>query len=602
MIAATTRRRLVAGLLVPALWLALLAGIGAAGWRSHTQLVASAAQVQGTQRALTLLAGLMVAMTDAEAVQRGDSLSADASFVEPLQRARTDVDASLAGLRTLLASQPETYSRLIALGPLLTQRFDALAAAVEQRRRGSTPAQTLAASVEGRRLHDKVRVAVAELRQRVEADLVQLQRRSEDTAARALNVVWLGTGAALLLGAYALWRLRRDLRALRTSEAAREAGAQREAALAAELQRVFDLAPDAVCLLDAEGRFARAGAGCERLWGWRADELAGRTWLDLVLPDDRARSRATAARVLAGAPRLELRNRCQRKDGVALPVLWSLGGSDDGASLFCVARDLTETEALRDAGAQQASALRDGAAELAQASARAAAADRLKAAFLSNMSHELRTPLNAIIGGTDVLRQGLAGAVTTEQQKQLDAMLASARHLLVIVNDVLDVARIEAGEVTLPSAPFDLWETTRKVAAALRAQAERKGLVLEVELDRDLPLARGDARRVEQMLRNLLDNAIKFTARGHVTVGARAQPDARLRVTVADTGIGIAEADLPQLFKPFRPLDTRAVRQHEGAGLGLALSQRLARLMGGDIEVQSTPGQGSTFTLWLPAA
>lgn len=249
-------------------------------------------------------------------------------------------------------------------------------------------------------------------------------------------------------------------------------------------------------------------------------------------------------------------------------------------------------------------------AELEQARDRAQSADRIKSAFLATMSHELRTPLNSIIGFTGVLQQGLAGPLTAEQRKQLGMVRASARHLLALINDVLDISKIEAGQLAVEREPFDLRASIEKAVASVRPQADAKGLALHLRIADGIGTMTGDARRVEQVLLNLLSNALKFTDRGAITVTAEPLPgpgggDAAgrrpaVRIRVDDTGCGIRPEDMARLFRPFEQIDGGLTRQHDGTGLGLAISQRLAALMGGAIEAESRWQQGSRFALTLP--
>lgn len=250
-------------------------------------------------------------------------------------------------------------------------------------------------------------------------------------------------------------------------------------------------------------------------------------------------------------------------------------------------------------------------ADLEAACVRAESADQVKTAFLATMSHELRTPLNSIIGFTSIVLQGLAGPLTDEQRKQLEMVRTSARHLLALVSDLLDISRVESGLVTIASAPFDLRRSVTRVVESIRTQARVKGLALHVAIEPGLDQMLGDERRFEQILLNLLSNAIKFTQRGEVEVsldsvdGADlpdAEPGQRaVRLRVRDTGIGIRAEDMPLLFQPFRQLDSGLARAHEGSGLGLAICRRLAGLMGGYIRVESEFGRGSTFVVTLPA-
>ncbi|RZU38729.1 PAS domain S-box-containing protein [Fluviicoccus keumensis] len=243
--------------------------------------------------------------------------------------------------------------------------------------------------------------------------------------------------------------------------------------------------------------------------------------------------------------------------------------------------------------------------DLSEATERARSADRLKSAFLATMSHELRTPLNSIIGFTGIILLELAGPLNEEQKKQLGMVQVSARRLLELINDVLDISRIEAGEMRMAAEPFDLAASARKVVAMIEPLAEKKGLALVARVADNLPALTGDARRVEQILLNLLGNAVKFTEAGTVTLTVEAAADDRVkgpavRLRVADTGIGIKPEDMSWLFQPFRQVDSALSRTHDGTGLGLAICRRLATLMGGVIDAESIWEQGSVFTVTLP--
>ncbi len=248
--------------------------------------------------------------------------------------------------------------------------------------------------------------------------------------------------------------------------------------------------------------------------------------------------------------------------------------------------------------------------DLAAAKVRAEAADRIKSAFLATMSHELRTPLNSILGFTGIVLKGMAGPLNPEQTKQLGMVQGSARHLLDLINDVLDISKIEAGQLEVRSAPFDLRASIERVAASVMPFADKKGLKLRVTVPPVREEMVSDQRRFEQILINLTNNAIKFTDRGEVALTveiiddpnfARSEkPSSLARICVVDTGIGIAPEDLPKLFQPFRQVDSGLQRQHEGTGLGLAICRRLTDLLGGTIRADSAPEQGSTFTLLLP--
>ncbi|HLZ18218.1 MAG TPA: ATP-binding protein, partial [Smithellaceae bacterium] len=289
-------------------------------------------------------------------------------------------------------------------------------------------------------------------------------------------------------------------------------------------------------------------------------------------------------------------------------LLMSLGGS-----IVLKHQVNARTHELRQINKEMEQRIIERTAQLAVAKEKAEAADRIKSAFLATMSHELRTPLNSIIGFTGIILQGLAGPLNAEQQKQMSMVKASAQHLLSLINDVLDISKIEAGQLQVHHEPFDLRAVIEKAVAVLKPAAEKKGLSLNVHVAPEVQKAFGDQRRVEQVLLNLLTNAVKFTELGNVTLtadilpagnrpntGRADEPAPVVRVRVTDTGIGIRPEDLRELFQPFRQIDTGLARKNEGTGLGLAICRRLAELMDGEINAQSDWGRGSTFEFILP--
>jgi signal transduction histidine kinase len=227
-------------------------------------------------------------------------------------------------------------------------------------------------------------------------------------------------------------------------------------------------------------------------------------------------------------------------------------------------------------------------------------ATRHKSEFLANMSHELRTPLNAVIGFSEVLLERMFGDVNDKQEEYLNDILGSGRHLLSLINDILDLSKIEAGRMELNVATFDLPQAIEQALTLVRERATRRSIALGVGIDEGLGPVEGDERKIKQVLLNLLSNAIKFTPEGG-RVEVHAKPVAgRVEISVSDTGIGIAPEDQEAVFDEFRQVGTDSATKREGTGLGLTLARRFVELHGGRLWVKSAPGQGSTFTLSLP--
>ncbi len=256
-------------------------------------------------------------------------------------------------------------------------------------------------------------------------------------------------------------------------------------------------------------------------------------------------------------------------------------------------------EALREAHDALERRVADRTVELSAANERLKELDRLKSQFLASMSHELRTPLNSIIGFTSLLRRGLSGAVNEEQAKQLGIVQSSASHLLELINDLLDVSRIEAGKADLRCEPFDFVEVMNDAVRTMLPIAGQKGLPIFTEVQEPVIPMYGDRKRTVQILLNLVSNAVKFTASGSIKIVAEPSPP-NLYVEVADTGIGIRAEHIGMLFEAFRQVDGSAKRVYEGAGLGLYLCRKLLDLMGGEIRVESEYGKGSRFMCSIP--
>jgi PAS domain S-box-containing protein len=295
----------------------------------------------------------------------------------------------------------------------------------------------------------------------------------------------------------------------------------------------------------------------------------------------------------------------RKKDGALITIeAHSHQFSYDGRmSRIAVINDVTERKhaeaELEQYRIHLEEMVRERTAELEIALERAESADRLKSAFLATMSHELRTPLNSIIGFTGILLKGFAGPLNGEQVKQLGMAKTSAMHLLDLVNDVLDISKIEAGRLVVTLKTFDFSKMLKKITSVIQPMAEKKNLKIYLHISDQVGSINSDERRVEQIILNLLNNAVKFTDQGYVKIECETDGQ-RVITSVRDSGIGIGKKDMDKLFKPFSQVDTGIARNHEGTGLGLSISRKLAEKLGGLITVESEPGKGSTFTVTLP--
>ncbi|MGH8583307.1 MAG: CHASE domain-containing protein, partial [Gammaproteobacteria bacterium] len=279
--------------------------------------------------------------------------------------------------------------------------------------------------------------------------------------------------------------------------------------------------------------------------------------------------------------------RTQRSQGMARALAEEIAQREEARRLLERAREELEARV-----AERTRELREANEQLQQL-------DRLKSEFLATMSHELRTPLNSIIGFTGILKQGIAGDLNPEQHRQIAMVYGSAKHLLTLINDLLDLSRIESGRVEIQREPFRCEDVIAEVIASLAPALAGKALKLVSDIPAPLPEVRSDRKRIFQIVLNLASNGVKFTEQGEVRIHCVAEGEA-LMLSVTDTGIGIKPENMALLFEAFRQVEGSARRRYEGAGLGLHLSRRLARLLGGDIRAESAYGKGSRFTLSLP--
>ncbi|MCG6540575.1 CHASE domain-containing protein [Pseudomonas sp. KSR10] len=364
-------------------------------------------------------------------------------------------------------------------------------------------------------------------------------------------------------------------------------------------RNVVEASPNAFLLFDHDGRIVMVNRQTELLFGYSRQELLGQP-VELLIPESmrkiyhevRYRFGQDAESRRLGENR-ELFGR--HRDGHLLPVEVGLSPLRSGEEQLVQA-------VVIDIGHRKAAErrLRDQANELV-------VANRYKSEFLANMSHELRTPLNSILILSDQLRQNAASNLTEKQVRHADIIHRAGHDLLQLINDVLDLAKIEAGHMQIKPEPVNLAELLAELVAGLEPMAEQNGLTLGSRIDPDVPVSIiSDRARLQQILRNLITNALKFTEQGSVDIHVSQKPaenpvgEDLLQICVTDTGIGIAEDQHERIFQAFQQIDGSISRQYGGTGLGLAIARQLAEVLGGGIRLRSAPGQGSSFTVELP--
>jgi PAS domain S-box-containing protein len=348
-------------------------------------------------------------------------------------------------------------------------------------------------------------------------------------------------------------------------------------------------------MLDAQGRVASWNAGAQRISGYQAEEMIGQHFSRFYPPEDLERRKPQwELEVAAGEGRFEEEGWRVRKDGSTYwaNVVITAVRDDTGRLLgFAkVVRDLTERNRVE--------------AELIRAKVTAEKASEAKSQFLANMSHELRTPLNSLLILARLLADNAAGNLTAKQVQFAQTIYASGMDLLSLINDLLDLAKIEAGAITaLSVGPARLDELREDLERTFRQVAHDKGLQFRISTDPAAPaVIHTDMARLKQVLKNLLANAFKFTKQGSVSLEIAPAEPRRIAFSVIDTGIGIAADKQRVIFEAFQQADGTTSRQYGGTGLGLSISRELTRLLGGELRVASAPGEGSTFTLYLPIA
>jgi signal transduction histidine kinase len=385
------------------------------------------------------------------------------------------------------------------------------------------------------------------------------------------------------------------------------------------LELIIDSVPDPILVTDPEGDIVLLNEPAERLFSVpvTASDAAQRS-----VRANGANLTSFVSNVLTRTGEQRYRGEIQLTDPASLRALpvEALAGtilSEQGELVWVVTilHDLTEAlekeglyERLKQASAELERKVQEATAELAQQNEllrrqhiELEQASALKSQFLANISHEFRTPLNAILGYTHMLLHGVTGAVTDPQRKSLTRIDSNSRHLLALINDILDITRIEAGRMPLNVTRFRIAELVNEVITELEPIIRRSNLTVNTRMSARVPFVKTDRQKVKQIVLNLLSNALKFTPTGSVTIASALDKKSQtVCISVRDTGVGIAAESHTKIFEDFRQLDDSPARGYGGTGLGLSICRRLAQMLGGSIDLVSQVGEGSTFTLRLP--
>jgi PAS domain S-box-containing protein len=384
---------------------------------------------------------------------------------------------------------------------------------------------------------------------------------------------------------------------------------------------ILNTAAEGILTFDDQGHIQSFNQAAEKLFGLSAEDSQGKNLSELIVAEPAAtgpgEATATLVMALTGSPGTVYERIGHRADGTEFPVEIAISEVPlDGRRIFaCIARDITErkraeTEIRQLNGelerrvASRTAAWREANAALELARDQALEANRTKSSFLAQMSHELRTPLNAIIGYSEILQEDVQDRGQEDLLPDLAKIHAAGKHLLILINDILDISKIEAGKVELFLEHFELEPMVRDVANTVRPLMEKNGNALHVKCAEDLGKVRNDVTRVRQCLFNLLSNASKFTEKGTVELEVSREgtgSDSWIVFHIRDSGIGMTPVQMDKLFQVFSQADASTTRKFGGTGLGLAITKKLCKMMGGDVTVTSTVGQGSTFTIRVPS-
>jgi PAS domain S-box-containing protein len=622
------RSILAESLLGPVVLFALLLVAIAAAATAFSRMRGSEDLVRLTYGNLARASDIARTILDLETGVRGYALSADEAFLAPYTQARLDLPRLFAQLRRSVAERPTQADRVRRIETLVAEWDSTVARQQIELTRAGSDVRRFVRSGEGKRRTDAIRAELKRFEQ-AERHLLESRLRADEAVRRAAGWAFAVSIVAGLAAFFLAFRVARGVagpisamaaaadriaagdfwvrlvpsgaRELARTSAAfnsmvwslREARERDEAqnraledqAVAAERARsearaVLDASVEAMVLISADGRFSTVNRCFEAIFGMDASRVLGRSLEALRSDLEAVLGPETVARIAAAAGEREGEFDSLVRQDAPAPRELALHSTPvtaaDGTFLgrLYAFRDVTREREV----------------------------DRMKSEFVSLVSHELRTPLTSIKGYVDLLLDGEVGELEEEQQEFLQIVKNNADRLVTLINDLLDISRIESGRIELRRKPIDLRKLVQGAAATLRPQIEARRQTLTLRFGESLPLALGDPDRVTQILTNLLSNAHKYTpAGGQLAMRVHAGRDDTVQVEVRDSGIGLSIDEQEQLFTKFFRAKNRATQEAGGTGLGLAITRSLVELQGGRISVSSTPGQGSAFCFTLPA-
>lgn len=435
----------------------------------------------------------------------------------------------------------------------------------------------------------------AEMRRAVEArkNHFEFQHRHADGSLRYVDVY---SGTVMVDGAQLLYSFIVDSTLRREAELEL---LEREWLM----RTVFETTRDGFCLLNTDGTIRMVNRAYAEMSGFSEEKLLSIHYTSLCAPSDRGAA-DEALSSIAGSQAVLFESVQQRQDGSVFDVEVSAAALPDDAGIVCFIRDISRrkqrTAELERYRGHLEELVELRTARLGETIIDLTAANQTISRFLMNVSHELRTPLNSIIGFSGVLLAGISGPINPEQQRQLSTVRSAGEHLLSLINDILDVQRIASGDTKVTIESVDAVALVRQLLEDFSSETEGKHITAEALVPAESLIIDSDPLRLKQILTNLVGNAVKFTDQGGFTISLSVDAADRVAIAVADTGPGIPEEDLDRVFEPFVQVHSFDGSKPQGTGLGLTISQDLAKLLGGDISVTSRVGVGSTFTVLLP--